>query len=295
MRRSMARAAVALTVVLSPVWATPGRVNADDSTGWSPVYSDSYDGPGGLLPGCVPADGVRDGGAFAPDEVRVADGNLRLGIHRRDSNGRRYTIGGIRCPGRAQQYGRYEFRAAVPSGQGLEAVVGLSDGSPDVTSLRIGNGRLEIVNAGATKTTDGTYSDDFHTFVLAWAPSGLRVSVDGREVFTDPRVPTAKRVFELAIGTGDALAGNPDATTVLPAELRVDFLRIYAYAPEASASSTVDVSGPAGAQPSGGSHMSSGLLVILAVGALLLTIAVAIVTFAIRRRGPRRLRPGHRA
>src|SRR3569833_2055281 len=126
MRRSMAWAAVALTVVVSPAWATPVRVNADDSTGWQPVYSDSYDGAGGLIPGCVPADGVRDGGAFAPDEVRVSDGSLRLGIHRRDSNGRQYTVGGIRCPDRAQQYGRYEFRAAVPAGKGVDAVAVLT-------------------------------------------------------------------------------------------------------------------------------------------------------------------------
>jgi hypothetical protein len=299
LRRRALRAAVVLVVAGSPFWANPVRVNAAEPVGWRPLFSESFDGRTTLPPACTPLDGAQDAGYFRPDEVRVAGEELRLSLHRRSFGGRSYTSGGVRCAGLTQQYGRYEFRAKVPAGAGVESVAELSGPEKQTSSLRVlarpGDERMFVVNGyGTGETTDsrpGRYSGQGHTYLIEWAPSGLRVFVDGRQEFLDARVSVEQRSFGFSVRTGDAVTGQPDASTPLPAEFAIEYLRVWAYDPAASpASSTLDDSNPPAAAPSRSGGNWSGWLAGLAIAALV----VAGAALFLYKTRPHRPRPGHR-
>ncbi|MFG2036470.1 hypothetical protein [Dactylosporangium sp. NPDC048998] len=98
--------------------------------------------------------------------------------------------------------------------------------------------------------------------------------------------------FGFAVTTG-ARAGTPDSSTALPAEFQVDYLRIWAFEPAASARaagqpSTVDAA--AGAPPPAGRHWSLWPAV-----AAMVTAALALLALVIRKTRPHRPPSEHRA
>jgi hypothetical protein len=297
LRHRVLRAVVVLVVVGSPLWANPDRVNAAEPVGWRPLFSESFDGRATLPQFCTPLDGAQDAGYFRPDEVRVVGDALRLSLHRRSFGGRAYTFGGVRCAGLTQQYGRYEFFATVPAGAGVESVAELAGPQTQASSIRVlarpGDERMFVVNGyGTGETTDsrpGRYSGQGHTYLIEWAPSGFRVFVDGKQEFLDARVSVEPRSFGFSVRTGDALTGEPDAATPLPAEFAIEYLRVWAYDPAASPSSTLDPSPAPPAHPAGPGNWS-GWLAGIAIAALV----VAGIALFLRKTRPHRPRPGHR-
>ncbi|GAA2597112.1 hypothetical protein GCM10010399_29710 [Dactylosporangium fulvum] len=299
------RAAAVVVVVASITCVSPARADAADPPGWTPVFSQSFDDAGALPSGCSAYDGAPDGtqaGYFRPEAVTVSDGRLRLALHRRAYGGKPYVTGEVRCLGATQQYGRYEFRARVPTGAGIESVVMLRpvDGQArDVSQLAIlarpGDETAVVSNGNgsgtSTKMLPGTFSD-WHTYVIEWAPSGFRISVDGRERSADPAVSTQPRWFGFAVTTGDK-AGTPTAATALPAEFEVDYLRIWAFAPVSSAPAVA--SSPTtveGALPPGGAPPRRWSL-WLAVSAIVMS-GLALFVLVVRKTRPRRPPSSHR-
>jgi beta-glucanase (GH16 family) len=291
-RRRALRTAVIVTVVASTVWVIPVRVNAAEPVGWQPAFSVSFDDQSTLPAWCTAIDGALGGTYLRPDEVSVSGGELRLGMQQRAFGGRSYTSGGIRCTGATQQYGRYEFRASVPAGAGIDSAAVLwpatGDDQRQVSTVHVRAGQLTVANGygeGATQSTAaGRFGDGFHLYLIEWAPSGFRVSVDGREMITDAHVSTARRSFGFTLSP----VGQP-APTALPAELRIDYLRIWAYEPLASPVSS-SASGSSTVDRDGGGHWLRWLSIIAIAAAL-----VAVVAFAVRLTRPRRPSPGHRA
>jgi beta-glucanase (GH16 family) len=306
-RRDVRRVAAILVLAASLTWGIPARVNAAEPIGWRPLFSESFDEPGVLPSWCTANDGRQDAGYFRPDEVRVSDGMLRLDMHRRSFGGAAYTTGGLRCEATTQQYGRYEFSARVPPGAGIASTALLEPvdaGAQRQTSTmrvlaRPGDEKAYLSNGHGdgetTVTVPGAYSDGFHTYLIEWAPSGFRAFVDGQERLVDARVSIQRRWFGFAVSTGDGLTGQPDAQTALPAELLVDYVRVWAYDPAASPSgggatrSTVDGSPAAAARVDG-----PGRSIWLAVAAGVVVL-LAGAACAVRRRRSGRLSPGHRA
>jgi hypothetical protein len=297
-RRRALRAAVIVAAAASTLWVCPVRVNAGEPVGWQPAYSASFDDRGALPVWCTATDGALATSYLRPDEVRVTDGELRLGMRQRAYGGRGYTSGGIRCTGATQRYGRYEFRAFVPAGAGIDSAAVLwpaaGDDQRQVSMVHVAAGQLSVANGhgdGVTQSTAaGRFGDGFHVYVIEWAPSGFRVSVDGRESITDARVSAARRAFGFTLSP----VGQP-AATALPAELRIDYLRIWAYDPLASPvwTPTAPTSGPAAGSSTvdqGGGHWLRWLSIVAVVAAL-----VAVVVFAVRLTRPHRPSPGHRA
>src|SRR4051812_657244 len=77
----------------------PERVNAADPPGWRPVFSNSFDDPAPLPPGCSAYDGAPEGAqasSFRPEAVTVSDGPLRLALHRRTYAGKPFITGELR-------------------------------------------------------------------------------------------------------------------------------------------------------------------------------------------------------
>ncbi len=165
-------------------------------------------------------------------------------------------------------YGRIEANVKVPAGQGLwPAFWMLGDDIGQVGWPT--SGEIDIVEyVGKTpNTVYGTlhgpgYSggngygeafdlgepvaDDFHLFAIEWEPGVIRWYIDDTNFFTATEdalfdlKPTAEKwVYDhpffllMNLAVGGAFPGNPDETTPFPAEMVIDYVRVY-QAPDTS-------------------------------------------------------------
>jgi len=80
------------------------------------------------------------------------------------------------------------------------------------------------------------FADEFHVFAIEWEPGAIRWYVDGNlyQTRTPADLPAgAAWVFDhrffmlLNVAVGGNWPGNPDATTVFPQRMYVDYVRVY--------------------------------------------------------------------
>lgn len=185
---------------------------------------------------------------MADENVTVMDGYCVITAERRATGDRQYTSGVMSSVGLVgQRYGRFEARLKAPLGPGLWPIFWLRalDGWPpaidvatfrghDATRLAAG---LWYSEEGATHdaTSDHTldWSSDFHVYSAIWSETSLSYAVDGIvwfessegiDSFQGPLYP----VINLSISDGSDGAPAPDDATPLPAQLLVDWVRVYA-------------------------------------------------------------------
>ena len=80
-------------------------------------------------------------------------------------------------------------------------------------------------------------ADNFHTYLLEWTTNSVSWSVDGRLYETQTNWSTTKASYPapfdqpfyiiMNLAVGGNYAGNPDASTVFPGEMQVDYIRVY--------------------------------------------------------------------
>ncbi len=221
---------------------------------WTAVWADEFDGTASQWSA---ADGL--GGELAcatsrPENVLVSGGVLTLrAIAEPVSCGgqdRQYSTASL-TSGRSFTYGAFEVRAKGPgtpaSTLGLWPAFWLSPadggaGEFDVVQCFGGPSTyaapVQSLVAGASQQHSGGLSghpgDGFHTYRTEWDPGVLRWYVDGTLVWTrdasmTPGFDTAfarPYVLHLNFQVGGA-AGTPDASTALPADFQVDYVRVY--------------------------------------------------------------------
>jgi beta-glucanase (GH16 family) len=157
-------------------------------------------------------------------------------------------------------YGRIEARLKLPRGQGLwPAFWMLGNDLPEVGWPE--SGEIDIMeNVGfepdvvhgtvhgpgysggdaigrPVRLPDGAeFADDFHVYAIDWSPAGITWSLDGvpYSTVTPADLPSGTRwVFDhpfyliLNVAVGGNWPGYPDATTVFPQEMVVDYVRVY--------------------------------------------------------------------
>jgi beta-glucanase (GH16 family) len=174
---------------------------------------------------------------------------------------RDYTSARLKTQGRFEQaYGRFEARIKVPRGQGIWpafwmlgsdiAAVGWPRcGEIDIMENigkepSIVHGTLHGPEYSGGNALSGAYTlpggaafaDGFHVFAAEWEPGAVRFYVDGTLYHT--RTPADLRpgqpwVFDhpffilLNVAVGGDWPGRPDATTVFPQTMLVDYVRVY--------------------------------------------------------------------
>ena len=171
-----------------------------------------------------------------------------------------YTSARLKTKGRFETtYGRFEARIRVPRGQGIwpafwmlgadiDQVGWPQSGEIDIMENigrepRIVHGTVHGPGyagangiGGAYTLTTGAFADDFHTFAVEWMPGEIRWLIDGTEYrrLTPAGIPSgAAWVFDhpffmlLNVAVGGAWPGDPDATTVMPQQMVVDYVRVY--------------------------------------------------------------------
>ncbi|UVS80731.1 ricin-type beta-trefoil lectin domain protein [Actinokineospora sp. UTMC 2448] len=157
-----------------------------------------------------------------------------------------------------QTYGRFEARIKVPRGQGMWPAfwmlgndigsvgwpasgeidimenVGFEPSTVHGTIHGPGYSGAEGVGAGYTLPNGQRFADGFHVFAVDWAPGRITWSVDG--VVYSTKTPSDlggdRWVFDhpffliLNLAVGGYWPGDPDATTVFPQAMVIDYVRV---------------------------------------------------------------------
>lgn len=201
-----------------------------------------------------------------PENVRVVGGNLVIEARKEAWKGRQYTSARIKTAGlKERTYGRYEARIRIPRGQGIwpafwmlgadcEAVGWPRCGEIDIMEnigkepgivhgTIHGPGYSGEHGFGAPSSlASGAYADGFHLYAVEWEPGEIRWYRDGILYHTArPDMVKGAWVFEhpffviLNLAVGGGWPGKPDASTVFPQQMLVDYVRVYRRSGSASA------------------------------------------------------------
>jgi beta-glucanase (GH16 family) len=188
-----------------------------------------------------------------------------LAEHLVDENGvqssQPYTSARLNTQGKfAQRYGRFEARIKLPAGgrgvwpafwmlgDDIDTVGWPDCGEVDILEMR-GSKPGTVISSlhgpgysGGNSYNEsydlksGGFGDGFHVFTFDWTPDGVRWLVDGEQFFV--KTPEAMHrqgltwaydhpfflILNLAIG--GIFDGNPDAATVFPQDMVVDYVSV---------------------------------------------------------------------
>ena len=178
-------------------------------------------------------------------------------------NGRPYTSAMLSTEGKAAWHqGRFEVRAKLPLAPGkskglwpafwMRPANGSGDGELDIMEA-IGTSDPQDPEAGSVHHTlwydgKGTYpkqskvapvqggpASGFHTYAAEWRPGVVRWYVDGQLTFerdssTAPWIDEAfagEFYIRLNLAVGGTFPGSPNADTALPADMVVDWVKVF--------------------------------------------------------------------
>ena len=191
-------------------------------------------------------------------------GNLVITARREDYAGRSYTSARVKTKGLFEQaHGRFEARIKLPVGQGIwpafwllgndiDTVGWPQCGEVDIMEFR-GQFPRTLVGtihgpgySGGNPITQ-TYQaavgldQDFHVYAIEWDASAITWSIDGINYHraTPASIPAGTQwVFDhpffiiLNVAVGGNWVGSPDASTVFPQVMTVDYVRVFKDAAE---------------------------------------------------------------
>jgi beta-glucanase (GH16 family) len=218
-----------------------------------------------------------------PENAFVKEGLLHIKAIKESIHNCGYTSARIKTRKRDgsalfnQCYGKFEFRAKLPTGKGVWPALWMlpqsdkygtwpSSGEIDILEAR-GQEPNKILGtlhfgsrwpANAHKENNlllpnnGTIAD-FHTYAIEWEPGEIRWLLDGKQFaaqsfwWSSSKVAANKGLqptkeedlnawpapfdqpfyLVMNVAVGGKFLGNPDNTTLFPAEMLVDYVRVY--------------------------------------------------------------------
>ena len=196
---------------------------------------------------------------YRPQNATVESGVLKITAREQKYRGKNYTSTRMRTLNKADfTYGHFEARIKMTTGQGIWPAFWMMP-TDDVYGGWPKSGEIDIMeNVGhEPSTTHGTihygdpshvfsgasfrlfggqrFTDDFHTFAIEKDPNEIRWYVDGVHFYTRTPADIAPEFwpfeeryhFILNVAVGGNWPGSPDATTVFPQVLEVDYVRVY--------------------------------------------------------------------
>ena len=201
---------------------------------------------------------------YQADNAQLVDGKLVIEAREEFVNGFNYTSARITTQDRmAFRYGRIEASIRLPGGQGIwPAFWLLSQDSPygswaatgeidvmEATNLGV-NGENKIFGTihfggvfpentftGVKQEVPGDAQAEFHEYAFEWDPAEMRWYIDGvmyrmeNSWFSTnaPYPAPFDQAFHilLNVAVGGNLPGAPDANTVFPVTMEVDYVRVY--------------------------------------------------------------------
>ncbi|MEI8048673.1 MAG: family 16 glycosylhydrolase [Bacteroidota bacterium] len=191
--------------------------------------------------------------ANSPNNSNVSDGKLKIIAIKENGN---YTSARLITKGKKEfTYGRIDIRAKLPYGQGIWPALWMLGGNisqvswPKCGEIDIMENLGQNVNKvygtahydnGGHLSAGGSYSlsgqgfnDKFHVFTIMWQENSIRWYVDYNPYFdvTDSSIKfdafKLSQFFIFNVAVGGQWPGNPDATTVFPQTMTVDYIRVF--------------------------------------------------------------------
>jgi beta-glucanase (GH16 family) len=188
--------------------------------------------------------------AFVAEAVKLGGGVARLVASRSQGNtaGQPYASGSLTTR-RTFSHGYFEARVSVPAGKGFWPAFWLTSSTRwppewDVFEIVDGVDHAYAHPAAGGKTTfltgpagkDGTYTvpNQYgvnHVYGFKWTSTELSWYVDGvliqRHAANAASGVNDACWLNLSLQVGGDWPGDPDATTPLPSEMRIDYVRVY--------------------------------------------------------------------
>ena len=193
-----------------------------------------------------------------PENARLKDGLLLIEARQEKYEGSYYTSARLKTQGlREFQYGRIEARIKTPSGAGLWPAFWMLGANftgsnwPDCGEIDImeyvgrepdlvigtahGPGYSGALGLSQWNRQKYNIADDFHTFAIEWQADQIDWFYDGAKYFTLTRADVGSRewVFDhpffiiLNLAVGGTLGGVIGLDTAFPAQLQVDYVRVF--------------------------------------------------------------------
>lgn len=198
---------------------------------------------------------------YQRENTSMVDGNLVITAKKESAGSRNYTSSRLITKDKQSfQYGRVDIRAVMPYGQGIwpalwmlgsniDEVSWPKCGEIDIMELIGGDadGRDNTIHGtihwydangyanygGSHQLSSGTFNDEYHVFSIIWDENEIRWLIDGQQyhvVDTTPATLSEFRndyffIFNIAVGGN--WPGNPNASTVFPQYMVVDYIRIF--------------------------------------------------------------------
>lgn len=195
-----------------------------------------------------------------PENTRVEAGLLKLLALREPYNGFQYTASLLTTTRKfCGRYGRIEARMKLPATTGFVPGFWMlpehdrygywpTSGEIDIMEHPTNQDRIYgtchtwqysyftgsmTPRGGSLRVPDSETA--FHVYAAEWSPEGIDFYVDDTLYFTFPNEHSGFRVWPfdqpfyilIAMGVGGGWVGDPDATTVFPGVLEVDYVRVY--------------------------------------------------------------------
>lgn len=196
---------------------------------------------------------------YRRENTTVGDGVLTIEARKESYQGSSYTSSRIISEGlRTFRYGRVDFRALLPEGQGIWPALWMLGssfrqsgwpecGEIDIMEMVGGANRENTVHgtlhwgqegnhasAGGSYTLpEGTFADEYHVFSIVWDEKAIAWYVNNQRYHTIDITPTELSEFHqdfffiMNLAVGGNWPGNPDTTTGFPQRMKVDYVRVF--------------------------------------------------------------------
>jgi beta-glucanase (GH16 family) len=234
--------------------ADPAPVKATDF-GYQPAWADEFNGTSldatkwqtNYAPKVHPLGTNGELQVYVPEEVIVHDGKLVLRAERKAREGMQFTSGMVSSHDKfSQRYGWFEARMKLPAGKGFWPAFWLLPQSrqwpPEIDIVEHKGSLLNHVWLTVHRPQPGTwrpksdgtiwtgpdFTADFHTFAVDWRPERVVWYIDGIERHRWTGSADFGPMYVLLnLAVGGQWDGSPDAQTPFPAEMLVDYVRVY--------------------------------------------------------------------
>lgn len=233
-------AAAEWTAARLPGWALAWYDEFDGSTLDASKWNVVSDAPGGYQNCCLRG----TLGAWSADDVSVANGTLQLKTERRAYLDKSFTSGAVTTQGKfSYLYGRMDIRAQIGAGDGLWPAFWLL---PEDMQGYYAAYEVDMMEALGQDThtdymvdwennhntycqyTGPDFAADYHVYSFVWNATSISFSIDGTQRCSFASgMPTVPMYLILNDRIGGAWPVPPDASTHLPQQISIDYIRVY--------------------------------------------------------------------
>jgi beta-glucanase (GH16 family) len=195
------------------------------------------------------------------ENARIEGGQLVIEARKENFGGKSYTSARLLTKNKVSwTYGRIEARIKIPKGQGIWPAFWMLGANIDGVGWPL-CGEIDIMEnigslpstlygtlhgpgysggggiSGNTVLAGAALGDDFHVYAIEWEENRIRWFLDGQQFFslTPANLPggsawvfNAPQFLILNVAVGGNWPGSPNASTVFPQRMTVDYVRVYA-------------------------------------------------------------------